>query len=129
MVGLSVFAIRNAARLILAAPNVLEVEAVIRDILDRGVVQIASTVEFFSVWIGLEAAMGVLLILATFLLFFVREERGLNLSQRTLVLYIAIVNIFAFYFNQFSIIPFALFQLFILWVLKHYWERDFVTPQ
>jgi len=71
--------------------------------------------------------MGVLLILAAFMLFFVREEPGLNLSQRTLVLYIGIVNIFAFYFNQFSIIPFALFQFFILWVLKHYWERDFVV--
>ena len=60
-------------------------------------------------------------------LLFVREKPGLALSQRTLVLYIGIVNIFAFYFNQFSIIPFALFQFFILWVLKHYWERDFVT--
>jgi hypothetical protein len=129
MITLSVFAIKNFVRLMIAAPNILELEGVIRDILDRGVVQIVSTVEFFSVWISLEAAMGVLLILATVLLFFVREKPGLALSQRTLVLYIGIVNIFAFYFNQFSIIPFALLQFFILWVLKHYWERDFVAPQ
>ena len=127
LVILSVFAIRNFARLILAVPNVSEVEAVIADLLDRGVVQITSTVEFFSIWISLEAAIGVMLLLAALLLFIGREDRGLNLSQRILVLYIVLVNIFVIYFNQFSFLPFALFQFLILWGLKHYWERDFVV--
>lgn len=122
---LGYYAIRIPARLLLVRDRPDQLGMHIASILDRGVIQVESSPGFFTAWVGLEAGIGLALAAAALLLLFVEDERGLFMGQRTLVGYIAIVNIFVFYFNQFSFIPFVLFQFFMLWVLKSYRLRGF----
>jgi hypothetical protein len=125
LAALGYFAIRIPLQLFLLKDQPDQLGVIIASILDRGVVQVDSSPQFFSTWLGLEGGIGLALAAAAILLLFVEDDRGLFMGQRTLVGYVAVVNIFVFYFHQFSIIPFVLFQFFMLWVLKSYRLRGF----
>lgn len=119
------FSLRNTARLFLNAQNGNDFAGFIAELLDHGVVQVTSSADFFSAWISLESAIGVALILLAFFVVFSEGRRWVVLSQRTMAVYVALVNIFVFYFYQFSVLPYALFQFIVLGLLKNYRERDF----
>jgi hypothetical protein len=122
---LGYFAIRIPYQLFLLRDQPDQLGLFIQSILDHGVVQVASSPQFFTAWLGLEGGIGFALAGAALQLLFMEDERGLFMGQRSLVGYVAVVNIFVFYFHQFSIIPFVLFQFFMLWVLKSYRLRGF----
>jgi hypothetical protein len=124
---LGFFAIRIPLRLFFLREQPDQLGAFVAAILDRGVVRVSSSPQFFTTWLGLEGGIGLALAAAAILLLFVEDERGLFMGQRSLALYVAIVNIFVFYFHQFSIIPFVLFQFLMLWVLKSYRLRGFCS--
>jgi hypothetical protein len=125
LAALGYFAIRIPLQLLLLKNQPDQLGGVIASILDRGVVQVDASPQFFTTWLGLEGGIGIALAAAAILILFVEDEWGLFMGQRTLVGYVAIVNIFVFYFHQFSIIPFVLLQFFMLWVLKSYRMRGF----
>jgi hypothetical protein len=126
LIALGYFALRIPFRLYLLRDQPAEFGAAIAAILDRGVVQVSSSPQFFMTWLGLEAGIGLALAGAAILLLFVEDERGIFMGQTSLVAYVAIVNIFVFYFYQFSIVPFVVFQFFMLWVLRSYRLRGFL---
>jgi hypothetical protein len=99
---------------------------IIAGILDRGVIQVTSTANVFSLWLSFEAVMGIVLLVSAILFLGGKEDHGFNFSHQTLAWYISLANIFVIYFIQFMILPFMLFQFFIFWVLKQYREREFI---
>jgi hypothetical protein len=128
LVILGFYALRLPIRLLFVRDQPEELGRFVLSLLDRGMVQVTSSASVFTTWLGLEAGIGLALAAAVILLLFV-EDRGIFMGQRSLVAYIAVVNIFVFYFHQFSIIPFVLFQFFMLWVLKSYRLRGFASEQ
>jgi hypothetical protein len=122
---LGYFALRIPLQLFFIRDQPDQLRLLIASILDNGVVKVGSSPGFFTAWLGLEGGIGLALAAAAILLLFVEDERGLFVGQRSLVGYVTVVNIFVLYFHQFSIIPFVLFQFFMLWVLKSYRQRGF----
>jgi hypothetical protein len=116
-------------QLMRASISSANLEPIIQNVLDQGIVQIPSSPGFFSVWISLEGSIGVALWVAAFVLHTRNERLGIFLGQRTLVGYLAIVNIIVFYFQQFSWVPIVLTQFFLLWILKNYKLRGFIDDQ
>jgi hypothetical protein len=125
LIMLGFFALRLPLRLLFVRDQPAELGNFVLALLDRGVVQVTSSASVFTTWLGLEAGIGLALAAAAILLLFIEDERGIFMGQRSLVFYVGVVNIFVFYFHQFSIIPFVLFQFFMLWVLKSYRLRGF----
>lgn len=76
----------------------------------------------------LEAASGVLLLLSFLLFLFRREKRAVRLAAAALLFLISVVNLFVFYFEQFSSIFYAFLQFTLLLVLLRYQAR-FIRDQ
>jgi hypothetical protein len=120
-------AMRTPLRLLRAKVELASFEPIIQNVLDHGIVQIPSSPGFFSAWVSLEGSIGVALWVAAFVLIFRSDRLGIFLGQRTLVGYLAIVNVIVFYFRQFSWVPIVLLQFLLLWILKSYKLRGFVS--
>lgn len=123
---MGLLALQTPVRLFRAAPNTAELEPIVHNLLDKGIVQIPSSAGFFSAWISLEGAIGIALWVAAAVLLLKQDKLGVFLGQRSLVGYLAFVNIFVFYFQQFSWLPIVLIQFFLLWILKSYKLRGFI---
>ena len=77
---------------------------------------------------GLETAIGALFVCAAVLLVTRREQLGTALGSLGLLLSLTGVNLLTFYYDQFSGIATALFQLALLIGLAYYRQR-YVTPE
>jgi len=80
----------------------------------------SSTIGWFYVRIILEAIVSLILLTAAVLLIVGRNERGIQLSFFSLLLSLTVVNLFVFYFDQFSTIILAVIQLLLLGGVVHY---------
>jgi hypothetical protein len=78
--------------------------------------------------LGLETAIGALFVCAVVLLMTRREQLGTALGSLGLLLSLTGVNLLTFYYDQFSGIATALFQLALLIGLAYYRQR-YVTPE
>ena len=78
--------------------------------------------------LGLETIIGLLLVCAAVLLVTRREQIGTALGSLGLLLSLTGVNLLTFYYDQFSGIATALFQLVLLIGLAYYRQR-YVTPE
>jgi hypothetical protein len=121
--GLAWFALDNMAKLVLASIDAGKLTETVIDLLSVGGWPNIWSTSVFSMWVGMEGAIGLTLILAASLLFFGLEHSGFRLSHRALLVYIVIVNVLVFYYHQFFAIVLAGFQFFVLWVLNRYQYR------
>ncbi|MGW8251443.1 MAG: hypothetical protein ACWGO1_12430, partial [Anaerolineales bacterium] len=82
---------------------------------------------FFQLQI-LQGLVGVLLVISTVLLLTNRERQGIRLSYFALLIYLTVVNLLLFYYNQFSTILAATVQFVLLLGVLYYRQRYVVTP-
>ena len=91
---------------------------VIRDVLPE-----AGVARFFILHLGLEAAVGCLLLVSAGLLLVGKEKTGIAIGWLTLLFSLTVVNLLVFYFDQFSAILIAMAQFAtFLGLLRYRWR-------
>jgi hypothetical protein len=80
-----------------------------------------------AAWIIMEGIAGVLLLVAACLLAFGRAYSATRLSWGTLLFYLVVVDVFAFYHMQFLAIILVGVQFLALWGVRHYRRRQFAS--
>jgi hypothetical protein len=69
---------------------------------------------FFSIRVGLEVLVGLLFLLAAFLLIFKRDKAGIQVGYAALLISLTTVDVLLFYYEQFSTILTTLVQFLLL---------------
>jgi hypothetical protein len=99
-----------------------------RDLL-REVAAGAGRTPLFTAWIVMEGIAGLLLLVSACLLAFGRVHGGTRLAWGTLLFYLAVVDVLAFYYLQFLAIVLVTAQFLALWGVRYYRRRQFRTGQ
>jgi hypothetical protein len=93
-----------------------------RNLLNEVAARLASAVRtpLLTAWIAMEGIAGMLLLIAAGLLTFGRVHGGTRLSWGTLLFYLVVVDVLAFYYLQFLAIILVAFQFLALWGVRYY---------
>ena len=89
----------------------------------------SNAIGWFYTRIILEAVVSLMLLAAAYFLIVGRNDIGIQLSLVSLLLSLTIVNLFVFYFDQFSTIILAVIQYLLFWGVLHYRKNYFPTEQ
>jgi hypothetical protein len=111
------------ARLLLALPAPDHLQGILSGWIVESHVSSMTAVYWYSARLGLEAAVGAILILSAALLILKRKRSGISLGVIGLMLSITAVNPLVFYFDQFSTILPAAVQFTWLLLVTHYQRR------
>jgi hypothetical protein len=122
---LACIALGNAARYILDSFNPSQWGALANRILGHEVAVSGSPTAVLTVWVALEGLVGLLLLAAAMLLVFGRQHGALRLSCGTLLFYLVVVDVLAFYYMQFSTIILVGCQFLALCGIRYYQRRQF----
>jgi len=87
----------------------------------------AVTAGWLMLRLALEAAVGMLLLIAAGLFLAGRDERAASLGYIGLLLSLTVINLIVFYFDQFSTIITATVQFFLLLLIAYY-RSEFLQP-
>ena len=98
-------------------------EVILENLISRRIINSAVGLNWFQAKIGLKGALGLVGIFSGILILVRRERAGVNIGIATMLIMISLVNLILFYFDQFSTIIDAIFQLIILLVLIRYRTR------
>ncbi|MBN1440620.1 MAG: hypothetical protein JW929_14525 [Anaerolineales bacterium] len=113
-------------RLLLALPAPARLEGILAGWVTQSYVSSLTAMYWYSARLGLEAVVGMILIVAAMMLIVRRNRLGVSLGVIGLMLSIAAVNPLVFYFDQFStILPAAIHFLWLLLIL--YYQRRHST--
>jgi hypothetical protein len=123
MAALGFLAVDNFARLVLGGRDPNALQAMVLALLDEGGSPIHCSAGAFFSWVGMEAGVGIALMGSLGLWLAGREGTGIRFGRRALLLYIGLINLLVFYFDQFSSIMLAGFQISLLGGLNHYQRR------
>jgi hypothetical protein len=97
-----------------------ELEALFLGLFQNHLIRSSVGLAMFSARIGLEGSVGLLLFVAAVLLAFGRDRQAVLFAYLGLLISLTIVNIFVFYFDQFSTIINASIQfIFLLGVIRY----------
>ena len=88
-----------------------------------------STIGWFYARLILEAIVSLMLLAAAYFMIVGRNDIGIQLSLVSLLLSLTVVNLFVFYFDQFSTIILAVIQYLLFWGVLHYRKYYFPTAQ
>jgi len=97
-----------------------EVRHLLNELVSQRLVRSASGLSWFEVRIGLEGSVGLLLLVAAFLLLAGKERQAISLAYLGLLLSLVVINLLIFYFDQFSTIVQACVQFTLLLGLLRY---------
>ena len=92
-------------------------------LVELGRVRSATSLMGFRIQLGLEGAIGILLLVACILLLMGRERRAMMYSYFALLMSLTIVNLLVFFYEQFSTIALAVLQLGLLMGVIQYRRR------
>jgi len=92
-------------------------------LVELGRVRSATSLMGFRIQLGLEGAIGILLLVACILLLMGRERRAMMFSYFALLMSLTTVNLLVFFYEQFSTIALALLQLGLLMGVIQYRRR------
>jgi hypothetical protein len=92
-------------------------------LVDLGRVRSAASLMGFRLQLGLEGALGILLLVACILLLMGRERRAMMFSYFALLMSLTTVNLLVFFYEQFSTIALAVLQLGLLMGVIQYRRR------
>jgi hypothetical protein len=126
LAGLGAVQVAGLLRLILALNTPVKLSAILSGWALESHVSSQAALDWFSARLGLEASIGVILILAAGLLILRREKLAVSLAVIGLMLSLAAANLLAFYFDQFSTILPATIQLIWLVSILRYRAKYFV---
>jgi len=121
---LALVALDNMARYMLDAFDPSRWGALAYLILRHEVAASAGSTPLLTAWMTMEGIVGMLLLVAAGLLAFGQAYGATRLSWGTLLFYLAVVDVLAFYYMQFSAIILVTFQFLALWGVRHYQRRQ-----
>lgn len=112
--------------LLLAGDNTIRAE-VVSSIINEGIVNSAIGFQWLLIHATLTGITGLLFLVAAILM--LRwDRRGIDVAQFALLLQLTVVNLLAFYFNQFTMISSALAGLLLLLAVLRYRSRFLTEP-
>lgn len=114
LIALGAFAVYDLFQLSISIQDPTRLSETITDVVLQGQIASTSGLFWFLARIVLEGLVGATLILAAILLIFRRDRLGIFLAVLGLLLSLTVVNLFVFYFEQFSSIFPALVQALLL---------------
>jgi hypothetical protein len=114
LIALGALAVYDLFQLSISIQNPTRLSETITDVVLQGKIASTSGLFWFLARVVLEGLVGATLILAAGLLIFRRERLGIFLAVLGLLLSLTVVNLFVFYFEQFSSIFPALVQALLL---------------
>jgi hypothetical protein len=97
-----------------------KLQGTIRELVNRGLIRGNTSMTWFELRLGLEFAIGFVLIAAAILLVSRQQRQGVALGYIGLLLLLTTVDLLVFYFDQFSTIVIATLQLLVLLGLIYY---------
>jgi len=108
-------------------PNSANLQEVLLDLANRQLVHGFGGVRFFEIHVGMEFAIGFFLILSSLGLLFGLEIQAIQMGSAALLIALTLVNLFVFYFDQFSSITNAVVQ-FILLIGAVQYRVEYLSP-
>jgi hypothetical protein len=103
--------------------NLPALERILPRTMIRDVLPEAGGALFFTLHLGLEAVVGVLLLVSAGLMLAGKEKAGIAIGWLTLLFSLTVVNLLVFYFDQFSTILIAMAQFAtLLGLLRYRWR-------
>ena len=123
---LGIWALRDLALLLLEGRSYDFLIQVLVDQITHGRVTGTTSLAWLTAGIALKAALGLALLVGIGLFLANREVQGLRLLYFVLLLFLTVVNLLEFYFEQFSTIVPAIVQFVLLLLLIHYRKRFMV---
>ncbi len=114
LIALGVFAVYDLLQLSISIQEPTRLNETITDVVLQGHIASTSGLFWFLARVVLEGLVGVTLLVAAGLLILRRERLGIFLAVLGLLLSLTVVNLFVFYFEQFSSIFPALVQALLL---------------
>ena len=120
---LGIWALRDLTLLLLDSESYEYLIQVLVDQISHGRVTGTTSLAWLTAGIALKAAVGLALLAGIGLFLTNRDEQGLRLLFFVLLLFLTVVNLLEFYFEQFSTIVPATVQFVLLLLLLHYRRR------
>jgi hypothetical protein len=120
---LGIWALRDLTLLLLDSESYEYLIQVLVDQVTHGRVTGTTSLAWLTAGIALKAACGLALFAGIGLMLMKREEKGIRLLFFVLLLFLTVVNLLEFYFEQFSTIVPAAVQVGLLLLLIHYRKR------
>lgn len=119
--AMGVLALYDFTRLIVAVPApVGAFEALLGPMVTHGQLRSAQEALWFIIRTLLEGGTGVLLIIAGGLITVRRERLGIQIGTISLLLWITVINLLVYYFDQFGAVVTTMFQFLVLTLLTYY---------
>lgn len=120
---LGIWALRDLTQLLLDTESYEYLIQVLIDQITHGRVTGTTSLAWLTAAIALKAALGLALLAGIGIFLANREEQGLRLIFFVLLLFLAVVDLLEFYFEQFSTIVPATLQFLLLLLVIHYRRR------
>lgn len=120
---LGIWAFRDLTLLLLDTESYEYLIQVLVDQITHGRVTGTTSLAWLTATIAMKAALGLVLLVGIGIFLVKREEQGLRLVFFVLLLFLAVVNLLEFYFEQFSTIVPATLQFLLLLLVIHYRRR------
>jgi hypothetical protein len=120
---LGIWALRDLTLLLLDTKSYEYLIRVLMDQITHGRVTGTTSLAWLTAEIALKAALGLALLAGIGIILAKREAQGLRLLYFVLLLFLTVVNLLEFYFEQFSTIVPAIIQFLLLLLLIHYRRR------
>lgn len=120
---LGIWALRDLTLLLLDSESYEYLIRVLIDQITHGRVTGTTSLAWLTAGVGLKAALGLILLAGIVIFLAKEEEQGLRLLYFVLLLFLTVVNLLEFYFEQFSTIVPATVQFVSLLLLIHYRRR------
>jgi len=127
LLALGIHSLLQFMPLLAVGINSQPLQNMMENLFQSGLLTTSGKLHWFSVWLALEGAVGLLLIISAIFLIFGADRRGVNLSYISLLISLTVVDIFLFYFDQFSSILISSIQ-FILLLGIIYYRKRFLSP-
>lgn len=119
--GLGVVALYNFARLLIAIPAPgPAIQIIITPLVSRGQLHSAQETIWYFVRTFLEGGAGILLLVSGAFLAVRRERSGVLLGILGLVIWISVINLLVYYFDQFGAVLMTIVQFFVLTLMLYY---------
>ena len=127
LLALGIHSLSQFIPLLAIGINSQPLQKMMANLFQSGLLTTSGKLHWFSAWLALEGAVGLLLIISAIFLIFGADHRGVNLSYISLLISLTVVDIFLFYFDQFSSILISSIQ-FILLLGVIYYRKRFLSP-
>jgi hypothetical protein len=123
MVGMAAWMIYMPATMLLASRSSEKITVLLTQLINQRLLSNSNGIYWFKARLMLEAAMGLVLFVASFLFLIKQDQRAIGLAYIALMITITVVNILVFYYDQFSTIFSAIIQFLLMMGILRYHKR------